>query len=83
MLTDSVQKPTNTNMANRKFTEQGIPQEVRRPEISTSEKIWQAFDKWAAERGYPSLSEAFRAAMIEVTGLNPESQEKSGQLKVS
>ena len=53
---------------------------IKRPLITASNEVWQAFLNWSDAHGYQSLSEAFRAAMIEVTQFKPLSQDKNVNL---
>jgi len=77
-LTNSVQQPTIYSMANHESTERDTQQETKRPQVTASCELWDAFERWAAKFGFSDMSEAFRQAMIEVTQFNPNSQEKSG-----
>ena len=77
MLTNSVQSPTVYSMANHKATEQDTQQETKRPQVTASSELWDAFERWAAKFGFSDKSEAFRQAMIEVTQFKPNCQEKS------
>lgn len=58
-------------------TNQQIPQEKRRPEISASVGLWQKFDEWWRKQGCTTLPEGLRTAMRIVINFNNENQGKS------
>lgn len=49
---------------------------VERPNIKASCELWGKFDEWMRVRGYQSYPEGLRAAMLQVTNFNSESQQK-------
>jgi len=55
--------------------------ETRDVRIQASPELWAEWDEWERKQGCPNRPEAFRIAMRIVTGFNPESQEKSGQIR--
>ena len=67
MLTNSSQIVDNNCMSESK---------TERPNIKASCKLWIRFETWMEDHGYQSLPEGLRAAMIKVTGFDPESQAK-------
>ena len=66
-LTNSIHIVDNKNMVKSK---------TERPNIKASCKLWKRFETWIEDHGYQSLPEGLRAAMIKVTGFDPESQAK-------
>lgn len=47
--------------------------------IKASIELWDKFGEWMRVHGYQTRPEGFRAAMIQVTNFNNESQQKTTQ----
>jgi hypothetical protein len=50
---------------------------TKTPRIEAPVGFWDYWDKWCQSHGCASFPEGFRAMVKQVTGWNPESQEKS------
>lgn len=61
----------------KEMTETQVASKIERPNIKASSELWARFGEWMRVHGYQSLPEGLRAAMIKVTGFNPESQAKT------
>jgi len=57
-------------------TKTQVNSRIERPEIKASCGLWDKFDEWWMNRGHQSRPEGLRAAMIQVTNFNSESQQK-------
>ena len=73
-LTNIVQITDNNCMVNK--TESTVTSRSERPLIKASCGLWDKFDVWMSSHGYQTIPEGLRAAMIKVTGFDPESQAK-------
>jgi len=64
-------------MADMQENTNHIEEVTREPRITASKQLWATFDEWSKLRGHQRLPEGIRAAMVEVTKFNPESQAKT------
>lgn len=55
-------------------TKSTVTSRSERPLIKASCGLWEKFERWMSSHGYQTIPEGLRAAMIKVTGFNPESQ---------
>ena len=58
-------------------TKTQVASKVERPELKASCELWDKFDEWMEVRGFQTRPEGLRAAMIQVTNFNGESQQKT------
>lgn len=61
------------------MTKTQVASKSERPEIKASCDLWDEFDKWMEVRGFQTRPEGLRAAMIQVTNFNGESQQKKAE----
>jgi len=58
----------------KEMTETQVASKIERPNIKAACELWDKFKEWMGVHGYQTYPEGLRAAMIKVTGFNPESQ---------